>query len=267
MRIRSARKMNIQVADTSDVKNGHDNKAVGTQLPTRTFSVVVPTWNEERWLPILLNAITREPSVSEIIVADHSSSDDTVRIAVDSDCRLACGGLPAVGRNAGARVAKEDILLFIDADVKVTCEIFNVLMAKFQDPATSLVYFRMVPDSDQFFVKTAYKAADLYARLCGLLGTSQGSAPLIGVRRHAFVEVGGFDERVSAAEDVDFIRRVGRQVGGVKYVRSTVLHVSARRFDLEAGRSYSVKCVIWGLLRWMGFRASLMPYKWERYSK
>jgi glycosyltransferase involved in cell wall biosynthesis len=230
------------------------------------FSVIVPTWNEERWLPLLLGKIDGDPSVSEIIVADHSSTDDTAKIALDFNCRLVAGGLPAVGRNAGARAAAEEIFLFIDADVSVTSEILDSLRKEFSTSDTMLVYFRMIPISDRLYIRAAYKAADVYARLTGLLGTSQGSAPLICVRRSAFVAVGGFDEAVGAAEDVDFIHRVGRQVGGVRYVRATSLYVSARRFDIEDRFRYSLKCVIWGLLRGLGFRTSLIPYTWKQYS-
>jgi len=230
------------------------------------FSVIVPTWNEERCLPVLLSKIECDPSVSEIIVADNSSSDDTARIALDFNCRLVAGGLPAAGRNAGARAAAEEIFLFIDADVAVTPEILDALRNEFKIRETTLVYFRMIPISDRLYIKTAYKSADIYARLTGLLGTSQGPASLICVRRSAFAAVGGFDETVSAAEDVDFIRRVGRQVGGVRYVRATSLYVSARRFDIEDGFTYSLKCVIWGLLRGLGFRTSLIPYTWKQYS-
>jgi hypothetical protein len=98
----------------------------------------------------------------------------------------------------------------------VSEDIFEVLLSQFGRPGTSLVYFRMVGDSDQLFVKASYKMADLYARLAGRLGTSQGSAPLISVRRSVFLAVHGFNETMKAAEDVDFIHRVGRHMGGVR---------------------------------------------------
>jgi GT2 family glycosyltransferase len=181
-------------------------------------------------------------------------------------CRVIAGGLPAVGRNAGARLALDEILLFVDADVTLTREIFEALKLEFSRPDVSLVYFRMESNSERPFVKAAYKAADLYAQVSGLLGACQGSAPLIGVTRAAYAKVGGFDEKMGAAEEVDFIRRVGRQAGGVKYVRYTPLYVSARRFDLEGGVGYAAKCILWGFLRLAGLRTSLVPYRWERYS-
>jgi GT2 family glycosyltransferase len=204
--------------------------------------------------------------VSEIIIADNSSTDGTVQIACNLNCKLTAGGVPAVGRNAGARIATEEMLLFVDADVIITREIFDVLIKEFSRPSTALVYFRMVPDSSRVFVRAAYRAADLYVRVAELLGTSQGSAPLICVRKSAFLEVGGFDEKMGAAEDVDFIRRVSRHMGGVRYVRSTPLCVSARRFDLEDGVRYAIKCIFWGLLRLVGLRTSFIHYRWERYS-
>ena len=238
---------------------------VATRRPDCSFSVIVPTWNEERWLPTLLGKLERQPSIAEVIIADNSSSDDTVKIALDANCRITSGGRPAAGRNAGAMAATEDIFLFIDADVAISQDVLDSLNEQFSRPGTELVYFRIVPDTDRLYVKAAYRAADFYVLVGRLFGRPLGSAPLICVSRMAFSKVGGFDEAMGAAEDVDFIRRVSRHVGGVRYVRSTPLHASARRFDLEGALGYSLKCVVWGLLRLVGLRVSLMSYKWERY--
>lgn len=230
------------------------------------FSVIIPTWNEEPWLPALLKMLDSEKSVLEIIVADNSSIDDTQKIARESNCRVVTGGLPAFGRNAGAQIAQGSTLLFIDADVTVTPQIFIALTRELSDPGTNLVYFRMLPIDTNFYINMFYRVADSYSRLCAFLGTHQGAASLICVRKSAYAAVEGFDVTVSAAEDVDFIRRVSRQVGGVRYVRSAPLYVSSRRFYLEGRAGYALKCIAWGLLRLLGFRVSIVPYTWKRYS-
>lgn len=229
------------------------------------MSAIVPVWNEAPWLPFLIQRLNAERCVSEIIVADNSSDDESVEIALAAQCKVVQGGLPAVGRNAGAREAKEDILLFVDADVAVTPTVFAAVLREFANPHRTLVHFPLVPVTNQQFVKVCYRLVNFYAYLSSRLGVHQGSAPLMCVRRAAFVAVGGFDDTVHAAEDAEFIRRLSRQLGGVAYIHATPVYVSARRFDLESKVKYALKGMMWVILRFAGLRASLCRYTWITY--
>lgn len=70
------------------------------------LSIIVPALNEEKYLPILLSQIKKQNfnSDSEIIVADAGSKDKTVEIARNYGCKIIPGGLPARGRNEGAKI-------------------------------------------------------------------------------------------------------------------------------------------------------------------
>lgn len=75
-----------------------------------------------------MNSLTRQDyrhlSATRVYVADAKSTDDTVSIALSFAGRLLVnvipGGLPSVGRNAGARRANSRYVLFVDADVELT---------------------------------------------------------------------------------------------------------------------------------------------------
>jgi len=231
-----------------------------------TISVVVPTWNEAPWLPVLLNRLEQCPSVAEVIVADHGSVDGTRDIAIVHGCTVVEGGRPAVGRNAGAAVATSELILFVDADVALTSrEVRDILAAFVADPRCSLVHLRLVPATRRRFVRLCYWVVHLYAAVGAKLRAHQGSAPLICVRREVFLAVEGFDERVTAAEDVDLIRRVRKKCGGVTYLHDTRLTISARRLEVESLPIYVGKCIMWAALRALGFRFSIWPYSWTAY--
>ena len=78
------------------------------------FSIIIPTYNEEEYLPVLLESIKKQDFDDyEVIVADANSTDRTREIAEEYGCIVVDGGLPGVGRNNGARVAKGEYLLFL----------------------------------------------------------------------------------------------------------------------------------------------------------
>jgi glycosyltransferase involved in cell wall biosynthesis len=229
------------------------------------FSVVIPTWNEARLITALVQSLRSTPSVAEVIVADNDSDDHTADLAGAEGCIVVRGGRPGVGRNAGAAVAAEPLILFLDADVVIGPEAVEFISEIFLDNSVNLVICPLVPLSDRRLVRACYRTMDIYLRICNGVGLNQGVGSLIAVRKDAFERVRGFDERITAGEDAHFVGKVGRLVGGVRYSRQVRVAVSARRFDLESPVVFTLKVVLWAALRLCGLRISILPYKWAPY--
>ena len=84
------------------------------------LTIVIPTKNEEEFLPKLLDSIRKQTlQPAEIIVADAGSTDRTREIAKAYGAKIIEGGMPGPGRNRGAVNAKTEFLLFLDADVEL----------------------------------------------------------------------------------------------------------------------------------------------------
>jgi len=84
-----------------------------------TFSVVIPTYNEEKRLGACLAAVMGGTEVpDEIIVADGNSMDRTLEVAAGFGVRTVHNPKrhAAGGRNAGLAAAKGDVIVFLDAD-------------------------------------------------------------------------------------------------------------------------------------------------------
>ena len=89
------------------------------------LTIVIPAKNESRYLPMLLTSLSRQdyPLLphTKVFVADADSTDGTADVALAMrdglDISVIPGGLPSVGRNAGARLAVTPYVLFVDADV------------------------------------------------------------------------------------------------------------------------------------------------------
>ena len=83
------------------------------------LSIIIPALNEARNLEKLLRSIKIQNFQCEIIVADAGSNDNTVSIAKKYGSIIVKGGMPAAGRNAGAKKASAERLLFLDADTEL----------------------------------------------------------------------------------------------------------------------------------------------------
>ena len=92
------------------------------------LTIVIPAKNESRLLPRLLESLSRQDYLRtqpfKVFVADAGSTDGTQAIALSYrdrlDLEVIPGGLPSVGRNAGAKRATTKYVLFIDADMELT---------------------------------------------------------------------------------------------------------------------------------------------------
>src|ERR1700691_3263574 len=99
------------------------------------ISFVIPAYNEELLLGQTLRAITDAAGAMgepfEVIVADDASTDRTAAIAQEHAARVvSCGHRQiAATRNAGARAASGEMLLFVDADTTVTQAVIRAAIA------------------------------------------------------------------------------------------------------------------------------------------
>ena len=89
------------------------------------ISIVIPAYNEEALLAATLNAVRASADAIgvpyEVIVVDDGSTDRTAEIARAHGARVVAVHLRQIGaaRNAGAKVAAGDLLVFVDADTLV----------------------------------------------------------------------------------------------------------------------------------------------------
>src|SRR3712207_2937966 len=100
-----------------------------------TFSVVIPTLNEESHVGTLLTDVASQTRVpDEVIVVDAGSVDGTVAMAGGFPFSRLLEGEPPVacGRNLGGRSATGDVLIFLDADVRLPARFFEGFLAEFE---------------------------------------------------------------------------------------------------------------------------------------
>lgn len=235
-------------------------------IDTPTVSVVIPTRNEAAWLDTNLRILTDIPMVSEIIVADASSTDRTPDIAFRHGCIVTDGGLPGIGRNSGRKAATSDLILFLDADTYIDdVSLSRAVEILASDKRVAAANLRIKPLSRHPIDHLAYSFATYYLRLVTTLGIGQGLGNALLVNADDFDLVSGFSGEIDAGEDADFLYRLQKMGRMVRILAHEVAWTSPRRFRLEGRVRFFSKVVVWAALRVTGRGVSLLPYRWHGY--
>jgi glycosyltransferase involved in cell wall biosynthesis len=176
------------------------------------ISFIVPAHNEELLIGQTLSALQRAGQASgesfEIIVVDDSSTDATAAIAREHGTRLFSvqNRQIAATRNAGARQARGDFLFFVDADTLATPEAvaagIKALRAGAVGGGCLFDFDGPLPPWVKFLLPIVVSVA----RIIRLLGGC-----FLFCRADAFRTIGGFPERVYAAEELFFILALKEQ--------------------------------------------------------
>ena len=197
------------------------------------FSIIIPTYNEEEYLPVLLKSIKKQDfSDYEIIVADANSTDKTRDIAKDYGCIVVDGGLPAVGRNNGAKVAKGEYLMFLDSDLELTEEYLRNVLYEFQNEHLGIAITQMLPMSNKIEDKLFHDFANQFMISVEKIKPHGAGCYGIIAKRKLHEECGGFDESLTFGEDTDYIERLAKKEP-FRVLRNAKIGVSTRRLEEE----------------------------------
>jgi len=196
------------------------------------ISIIVPTLNEEKLIGNCLKSIKNQDYEGEyeIIVADGKSKDRTVKIAkkyADKVIITKKRGI-SVGRNAGAKVAKGDILLFVDADTLLLPNVISEVVKHLNKKNVAGVSVPIIGDDikKNFLYLTSMGLYYLLAKI----KLQPIYAVCFACRKKSFLEVNGFDEGLRVAEDVELGERL-KKIGKINYITSTFVITSARRLN------------------------------------
>jgi glycosyltransferase involved in cell wall biosynthesis len=190
---------------------------------TKELTIVVPAKNEERMIGRLLDSLRRQDYAplrdTPIFVADADSTDRTAEVARSYAPFLTLdvipGGLPAEGRNAGARLAQSKYILFVDADVElgdnglISRAIRRMRRRDLHCATTFILSKEKNPfDNLMYGVNAFIQLSSKYSR-----PFSPGAFALFD--RERFNQLGGFNERVRYAEDYFLSKNIERKRFGV----------------------------------------------------
>lgn len=225
--------------------------------PTR-ISVIIPTLNAEDTIsPIISKLCHQKKPVSEIIIVDSGSTDDTKELVENLGAKVLQVNPGSFDhgktRNLAANYATGNILIFMTQDaLPLDKELTLNLLKPLADPEVALSYARQVPASDASLSEQYLRLVN-YPPLSKI--KSKEDLPVMGIntfhcsnvcaayRKNTFKALGGFPQPVVCNEDMIFSARAIKQGYKVAYTAEAKVQHShdygytdlfKRYFDISA---------------------------------
>ncbi|MBD2095223.1 glycosyltransferase [Trichocoleus sp. FACHB-591] len=212
-------------------------------------SVIIPAFNSEKTVRETIDSVLHQTlSNVEIIVINDGSQDSTLEVAASiSDVRLKIFSYSNAGvsasRNRGLIHASGDYIAFLDADDLWTPDKLQTQLEAFQNHPKAVVAYSWtdwIDESGQFLRPGGHitENGDVHKQLLLRDFIESGSNPLI--LKQALIEVGGFNETLSAAADWDMWLRLAARYEFVAVPSAQVLYrvsaqsMSANVWKMEA---------------------------------
>lgn len=200
------------------------------------FSIIIPAHNEEAYIGKCLQSIRlaskRFPGEVETIVCINRCTDATEEIAKSLGCKIAYENARNIAkiRNAAATLAQGEILITIDADSWMAENMLSVVDKKMRSGRFIGGGVRIKPDRVSLGIIMSLLSLMPY------LIRYRISAGLFWTSTSTFRHIGGFNENLVTAEDVDFGLRLKSygSTQGKKYgtVWASYIVTSCRKFDI-----------------------------------
>ncbi len=189
------------------------------------YSVIIPTLNEEKYLPTVLEQLKSIDEDLEIIIADGGSEDNTVKIAERFNvivCKSEKG--KGIQLNNGAGCATGDVLIFLHADTFLPVNAFSLINEYFLVRRVHIATFKMKFDKQSLLM-------DIYSWFTKFdsIFTTFGDQAIV-IRRDFFNKLNGFPN-LTIFEDVELCRKARSKTK--IYKLPAFVTTSARRFELR----------------------------------
>lgn len=234
------------------------------------LSIIIPTLNEEDYLPRLLECLRKQREGGgdfEIVVSDAGSEDRTRKIAKAFGCKVVEGGLPAKGKNQGAKETKGNLLLFLDADVVLPEDFLKKAMEEFRKRDLAIATFSLIPLSEKMWFQFLFNFFYNYPLKIFEDKWAHGAMGIL-VKKNLHKILGGFDEEIKIAEDHYYVQEAAK-IEKFGIIKSTKIFVSMRRFEKESwlkiGYKYSFAEIY---MKFKGpVRKEFFQYKFNHYDK
>ncbi|HNX10776.1 MAG TPA: glycosyltransferase [bacterium] len=198
------------------------------------LSIIIPTLNEEKYLPRLLQSIKEQNfSDYEVIVSDAVSDDRTQEVAKEWGAKVVTDARrhPSYQRNTGALAAQGEILLFLDADTVLPADFLSTCLVEFEERHLDGAGFYLRFNSPKKFYLIYHLIYNGVSRIAQYFKPVVVGAGIM-VKKTMHESLHGFDETIFIGEDHDYCERI-LKLGKFRLISSRPIYFSVRRMEKE----------------------------------
>ena len=190
------------------------------------FSIIIPTHNEAKNLPLLLSDLSILNKEGEIIVIDCGSEDNTMDIANIYGAKVYKSNKKNRGLqlNIGAKNALGTWFIFLHADTRLHRNWFRRIKLYLRDDESFFYSFRFKVNNK----RKIYRILEFFVNLRStLFKEPYGDQGLI-IHRTTYFKNNGY-KKIPLMEDIDFIKRLDNK----KYLRllDFPIYISSRKWE------------------------------------
>ncbi len=236
------------------------------------FSFVIPTLNEQQYLPNLLTSLALQTiNDYEVIVIDGASKDNTKHVALRFSAwiprltftSMQPPSLPAQ-RNLGGFASKSRWIVFVDADSILSTTFLQEVVGYIKKHSRAGVITTWCrPDTNSFKDKTIAGLQNCMTSVGAMLNRYISHGSLTIVRAEIFRELGGYNESYEYAEDIEFSNRLNRKGIRLAVIRKPLYTLSLRRYRSQG---YVRVLVTYISTLFYSFVVGMIPMKMKEYS-
>jgi len=169
------------------------------------ISIIIPTINEASNLPLLLSDLSNIQKEGEIIIVDCGSEDKTNDIANIYGAKVYKSKEKNRGLqlNMGAKNSREDWLIFLHADTRLTHDWFRKINSVLKGDKDYIYYFKFKINNNMII----YRVLEILVNFrSNYFKQPYGDQGLI-IHRSTYLNNNGF-RKIPLMEDVDFLKRL-----------------------------------------------------------
>jgi len=220
-------------------------------------SVIIPARNEEKYIENTLQSLKNQTFKNfEIIVVANKCVDRTIEIAQKYAHKvliLPNGGGATRARNIGAKIAGGDILIFLDADTKMSSRVIERIVRLSKENSIGTCATRPDIQTGLFYLFM------LWQNISHKFKLHKGGTGILFCHRNVFFKTEGFKENSWFFEIRDFVVRA-EKVGKYIWVNSVCYVITSMRRYSKKGFLGVLK---YWIKNWLALRSGevLSPYE------
>lgn len=212
------------------------------------FSIVIPTLNEEKFLPRLLNDLVKQKEKNfEVIVVDGKSEDNTRKIVKEYSIKLKIKLFQSnkrnvcYQRNLGAKKGRGEYLIFMDADTKLFKNYLSTIKKTIEKNSYFFLTTYQLPDNNNRIDIFLSQMANYGLEILKIVNKQMAPGYNFIIHKDIFLKIGGFNEKATFSEEHELSMRLLKSGIKLSIIPKKLLYWSHRRLEKDGRLPIMIK--------------------------